>query len=87
MATDDIDSPQSPRAPATTHTPISHRNGLHDFHDGADSGQATTEYALIMLGAALVALMVVTWATAGGGAGKIGQLFESVLDAVVRNVT
>lgn len=55
--------------------------------DRRDAGQATTEYALIMLGAALVALMVVTWATAGGGAGKIGQLFERVLDAVVRNVT
>ena len=55
--------------------------------DRTDAGQATTEYALIMLGAALVALMVVTWATAGGGAGKIGQLFERVLDAVVQNVT
>ena len=49
---------------------------------GADRGQATTEYALVMLGAALIALLVVGWATSGGGAGKIGQLFDRVIDAV-----
>lgn len=49
---------------------------------GNDRGQATTEYALVLLGAALVALLVVGWATSGGGAGKIGQLFDRVIDAV-----
>jgi hypothetical protein len=49
---------------------------------GDDCGQATTEYALVMLGAALIALLVVGWATSGGGAGKIGQLFDRVIDAV-----
>jgi Flp pilus assembly pilin Flp len=49
---------------------------------GDDRGQATTEYALVMLGAALVALLVVGWATSGGGAGKIGHLFDRVIDAV-----
>ncbi|MEZ5250943.1 MAG: DUF4244 domain-containing protein [Ilumatobacteraceae bacterium] len=34
-----------------------------------DRGQATTEYALVMLGAAAVALLVVTWATAGAAPG------------------
>jgi Flp pilus assembly pilin Flp len=48
-----------------------------------DEGQATTEYALILLGAALVALMLVAWATTGGGAGKIGRLFDRVIDAVI----
>ena len=48
-----------------------------------DEGQATTEYALMLLAAALVALMVVAWATAGGGAGKVGRLFDRVLDAVI----
>lgn len=48
----------------------------------SDSGQATTEYALVLLGAAVVALLVVGWATAGGGAGKIGRLFDRVIDAV-----
>ncbi len=49
---------------------------------GDDRGQATTEYALVMLGAAVVALLVVGWATSGGGAGKIGRLFDQVIDAV-----
>ncbi len=51
-----------------------------------DAGQATTEYALVMLGAAAVALLVVTWATAGGGAGRIGRLFDRVIDAVLSRV-
>ena len=50
--------------------------------DRRDRGQATTEYALVMLGAALVALLVVTWATSGG-AGKIGRLFDRVIDSVL----
>ena len=48
-----------------------------------DTGQATTEYALVLLGAALVALMLVAWATTGGGAGKIGQLFDRVIDTIL----
>ena len=51
-----------------------------------DLGQATTEYALVMLGAAAVALLVVTWATAGGGAGRIGRLFDRVIDAVLGRI-
>ena len=51
-----------------------------------DRGQATTEYALVMLGAAVVALLVVSWATAGGGAGKIGRLFDRVIDAVAGKI-
>ena len=44
-----------------------------------DSGQATTEYALVLLGAAVIALLVIAWATDGGGAGRIGELFDTVL--------
>jgi hypothetical protein len=51
-----------------------------------DAGQATTEYALVLLAAALVALLVVAWATAGGGAAKIGRLFDRVIDAVTDKV-
>jgi hypothetical protein len=50
-------------------------------------GQATAEYALVLLGAALIGLLVVGWATAGGGAGKIGRLLDGVFDAVTRRVT
>ena len=51
-----------------------------------DAGQATTEYALVLLAAALVALLVVAWATAGGGAAKIGRLFDRVIDSVIDKV-
>jgi hypothetical protein len=54
--------------------------------DESDRGQATTEYALVMLGAAAVALLVITWATAGGGAGKIGRLFDRVIDSIVSRI-
>lgn len=59
-----------------------------DAADGAerDAGQATTEYALVMLGASAVALLVITWATAGGGAGRIGRLFDRVIDGVIGRI-
>jgi hypothetical protein len=50
---------------------------------GDDAGQATTEYALVLIGAAVIALLVVAWATDGGGAGRIGELFENVLSNVL----
>ncbi len=51
-----------------------------------ERGQATTEYALVLLAAALVALLVVAWATAGGGAAKIGSLFDRVIDTVTDRI-
>ena len=51
-----------------------------------EAGQATTEYALVLLAAALVALLVVAWATAGGGAAKISGLFNKVIDSVTNRV-
>ena len=51
-----------------------------------DRGQATTEYALVLLAAALVGLMVVAWATAGGGSARISRLFNGVIDAVIDRV-
>lgn len=57
---------------------------LQHRHD--DRGQATTEYALVLLAAALVALLVVAWATAGGGAAKINRLFNRVIDSVTDKV-
>ena len=49
-------------------------------------GQATTEYALVLLAAALVGLMVVAWATAGGGTQRISRLFNGVIDAVIDRI-
>ena len=51
-----------------------------------DSGQATTEYALVLLAAALVGVLVIGWATAGGGAAAIARLFDSVIQSVIDQV-
>jgi hypothetical protein len=51
-----------------------------------DLGQATTEYALVLLAAALVGLLVVGWATTGGGAAAVGRLFQRVIQSVIDKV-
>ncbi len=43
------------------------------------AGQATSEYALVLLGAATVALMLLAWATKSGA---IGRLFDAVFDSL-----
>lgn len=50
----------------------------------AESGQATTEYALILLVAAVIALLVLAWATSGDGGGRIGDLFDTVVGKVIQ---
>ena len=52
------------------------------FKIKTESGQATTEYALVLLGAAVIALLVIAWATDGGGAGRIGELFDTELSGI-----
>lgn len=48
-----------------------------------DLGQATAEYALVLLGAAGIAVLLVGWATKSGA---VGVLFDAVLDGVVGRV-
>ena len=60
--------------------------GIDRRRGRGDGGQATTEYALVLLAAALVALLVIGWATAGGGAAKVGRLFDRVIDSVTDKV-
>lgn len=61
--------------------------GLRDHQRlRGDRGQATTEYALVLLAAALVGLLVVAWATAGGGAARVSRLFNRVVDSVIERV-
>jgi hypothetical protein len=50
----------------------------------ADDGQSTAEYALVLLGAAGVALLLVAWATKTG---KVTKLLNSVLDSVLSKVS
>jgi hypothetical protein len=59
------------------------RSAISAHANAHDSGQATTEYALVLLGAAIIALLVVAWATDGGGAGRIGELFDSVIGNIL----
>lgn len=49
----------------------------------SERGQATTEYALVLLAAALIGVLVIGWATAGGGAAAIGRLFDSAINSVI----
>ncbi len=48
-----------------------------------ERGQTTAEYALVLLGAAAVALLVVAWAT---DTDLIGKLFDAVVEAVTGKV-
>jgi hypothetical protein len=52
----------------------------------SERGQATTEYALVLLAAALVGVLVIGWATAGGGAAAIGRRFDRVIESVIDQV-
>lgn len=49
-----------------------------------ERGQTTAEYALVLLGAAAVALLVIAWATKTG---KVGKLLDAVIDSVISKVT
>ncbi len=45
-----------------------------------EAGQATAEYALVLLGAAAIALILVAWAARSG---KVGDLFDAVFDQLM----
>lgn len=47
------------------------------------AGQSTAEYALVLLGAATVALVFVAWA---GKSSRISKLFNAVLDSVIGKI-
>ena len=48
------------------------------------SGQATAEYALVLLGAAAIALLLAAWAAKSGA---IGRLFDAVVDQLIAKVS
>ena len=49
-----------------------------------DRGQATAEYALVVLGAATVAMMLIAWATSTG---KISSLLNKVVNSIADRVS
>lgn len=76
-----------------THHPSDHSN-KHAARRRADlgnrppiprstRGQATAEYALVLLGAAAVALLLVAWAASSG---LIGELFDTVVRQIISRV-
>lgn len=50
---------------------------------GHQGGQATAEYALVLLGAAAIALLLAAWAAKSGA---IGKLFDAVVDQLISKV-
>jgi Flp pilus assembly pilin Flp len=49
-----------------------------------EDGQTSAEYALVLLGAAAVALLVALWAK---DTDKVGELFDTVVDNVISTAT
>ena len=48
------------------------------------AGQATAEYALVLLGVAAVALTLAAWAARSG---KLGELFDTVVDQLLQRAS
>lgn len=48
-----------------------------------DAGQTTAEYALVLVGVAAIALLVVAWAS---DTNKIGRLLDGVLDSILDQI-
>ncbi len=52
-------------------------------NEASQRGQATAEYALVILGAAAIAGLLLAWAA---GTGRIGRLLDAVLNSVIGQV-
>lgn len=57
---------------------------LHQVPIEREAGQATVEYALVVLAAAAIALLLIAWAARSG---KIGELADRVFDQVMAKVS
>ncbi len=49
-----------------------------------EEGQTTAEYALVILAAAAVAVVLITWAHSSG---KLPAFFDQIIDSVVGNAS
>lgn len=68
-------------APTADRRPVPALSGRR--RQPGDRGQTTAEYALVLLGAAAVALLLVAWAT---DTDAIGRLLDGVLDSILDRV-
>jgi hypothetical protein len=73
-----------PTRPTPTHPgPTRPASGQPTGRPPGQRGQATAEYALVLLGAAAIALLLVAWATQTGA---IGRLLDAVLQSILDRV-
>ena len=49
-----------------------------------EAGQTSAEYALVLLGAAMVAMLVVAWARSTG---KVGDLLDGIVEDIIDTAT
>ena len=67
----------------TSHLVVSIHCALLRLTRRSDRGQTTAEYALVILGAAAIALLVLAWAAQTG---KVSTLLNKIIDSVAGNV-
>lgn len=51
--------------------------------EASDRGQTTAEYALVLLGAAAIALLIIAWTAKSN---RIGKLLDTILDTIMSKV-
>ena len=54
------------------------------LRSGGEAGQTSAEYALVLLGAAMVAMLVVAWARSTG---KVGDLLDGIIEDIIDTAT
>jgi Flp pilus assembly pilin Flp len=53
---------------------------LASLRRGSERGQTTAEYALVILAAAAIALVLLVWARSSG---KLPEFFDNIIDRIV----
>jgi hypothetical protein len=60
------------------------RRRLRRARTTGEAGQTSAEYALVLLGAAMVAMLVVAWARSTG---KVGDLLDGIVEDIIDTAT
>lgn len=81
--TTELSGPPIPPGAAPTGRTTGGLSRRHARSRRGEAGQTTVEYALVVLGAATVALLVLAWAS---GSGRIGALLDAVFNQVIGQV-
>lgn len=68
-------------AVVSVHAFVVHR--LHVARTAHERGQTTAEYALVLLGAAAIALLIVAWAAKSN---RVGKLLDAIVDSLLSKV-